>query len=141
MFLLCSTDCLQNWARWGSTCSSLLLSTRSHGPAAKTRECSDTGGIQMRSGVLDCTFPRDIECLPLPITDNKAGEDVAGAPVADMWLCSPCLSCIPLLPCPPRHSLSSTTPGTGSELASGGVQMREANGTQLPWEWLPGEAA
>lgn len=43
------------------------------------------------------------------------------------------------LPCPPLCSLNSTMPGTGSELASVGVQQREAVGTQPLRESLQGE--
>lgn len=99
MFLLCNMDCLENRAHLRSMCFSLLLNMRAHILEAKMKECSDTGDSQMRSEALDCTFPRDTECLLLPTTADKAGEDVTGAYVTGMWWCSLRPSPIPPLPC------------------------------------------
>lgn len=65
----------------------------------RMKEYRDPREIQMRFRVLDCTFPRDTECFLLPVTGDKAGEDVCHiftvrASVPDTWWCSPCSSTI-----------------------------------------------
>lgn len=73
----------------------------------------------MRFRVLDCTFPRDTECFLLPITGDQLVKMCQGLLSPTHRGTAPALHPSNPLPCPSLHSLSST-PGTGSELASGG---------------------
>lgn len=113
-------DCLQNWAHLRSMWFSLQLNVRLHILEAKMKECSDTGEIPMRFGVLDCTFPRDTECFLLPVTGDQLVKMCQGLLSPTHCGAAPPLHPSHPLPCPSLHSLSSSTPGTGSELASGG---------------------
>lgn len=93
----------------------------------------------MRFGVLDCPFPRDTECFLLPVTGDKAGEDVAGASVTDVVV-QPLPFTHPTH-CPVLLSIHSAAPHQEQDLSlpAVGVQKREAVGTQPVWEWLQGE--
>lgn len=74
----------------------------------------------MRFVVLDYTFPRNTMCFLISMTDDKAGEDMAGASATYKWWRSSYHSLITLTTLSPSLFTQQLHIGTGSELASGG---------------------